>query len=282
MDLAILKNIAQQVDLTLLDSRVLTGGDINDVYLLTTKQGEFVIKINDKNRYPNMFEKEADGLQKLASTKTFRIPKVIDFGSYENNSFLVLEYISSGKTTSGFWCEFAEKLAQLHQHQNSHFGYISNNYIGKLVQKNPRSLTATDFYIHHRLAPQFEIAQQNGFTFKNLHQFYTNIEKEIPSEKASLIHGDLWSGNYMIDEQNQPVLIDPAVCFAPREMDLAMMHLFGGFPSEVFEEYDAVFPLVEGWKNRVELFQLYYLLVHLNLFGSGYFASVNRIVQRYL
>ena len=110
---------------------------------------------------------------------------------------------------------------------------------------------------------------------------YSQISEEIPDEAPSLIHGDLWNGNYMVSNKGEPTLIDPAVAYAPREMDIAMMHLFGGFPQDVYSIYNEQFPLVENWKDRISLWQLYYLLVHLNLFGSSYLSQVKGIIKRY-
>ena len=125
------------------------------------------------------------------------------------------------------------------------------------------------------------MASENGFQFKKLTSFYKTISKIIPNEAPSLIHGDLWSGNYMVSKKSQAVLIDPAVAFAPREMDIAMMKLFGGFSEELIINYNSIFPLEKGWEDRVSLWQLYYLLVHLNLFGSSYLPKVKSIINKY-
>jgi fructosamine-3-kinase len=125
------------------------------------------------------------------------------------------------------------------------------------------------------------MAFDKGYEFKDLKRFYSNISDAIPNEAPSLIHGDLWNGNYLVSECGEPTLIDPAVAFAPREMDLAMMQLFGGFSSEVYLLYDERFPLPDQWKERIGIWQLYYLLVHLNLFGSGYYHQVHSIVKQY-
>ncbi len=125
------------------------------------------------------------------------------------------------------------------------------------------------------------MASENGFSLGDLSGFYKNISEEIPQEPPALLHGDLWSGNYITNEEGLPCLIDPAVCYGPREMDLGMMKLFGGFPEEVFREYNASFPLQPGWEERIPLWQLYYLLVHLNIFGSSYLPQVKNIIKRF-
>lgn len=276
-----LNTILQQENLKLQNHKPLQGGDINDVFLLETDKGKFVIKVN-ANRLPNMFEAEANGLQLLKNTKTFTIPEVIHFGETKNHSYLLLEYINPGTKNPKFNDSFGQKLAALHQTTASHFGLDHNNYIGSLPQKNEGIFThSAEFYSEKRLKPQLHLAAQNGFNFKNLNPFFKNIQNEIPDEPPALIHGDLWNGNYLVDNSGNPCLIDPSVCFASREMDLAMMQLFGGFADEVFNTYNEAFPLKKEWKTRTDLWQLYYLIVHLNLFGSGYFNQVNTIIRKY-
>ncbi|WP_438422218.1 fructosamine kinase family protein [Aquimarina macrocephali] len=259
----------------------LSGGDINDVCLIHTNQQKFVAKVNSASKFPGMFEAEAKGLQRLKDSNTFTIPGTIHFGEFDDIAFLILEYIDSGKQTDDFWEMFGEQLAALHRQNESYFGFENDNYIGSLPQYNTISDSAYEFYVTQRLQPQFELSRQKGFKFSDLDAFYKTIKDEIPDEKPSLIHGDLWNGNFMTDMQGYPCLIDPAVAYAPREMDMGMMHLFGGFNSRVFDVYNEVFPLVGNWKDRLSIWQLYYLLVHLNLFGSLYYNEVKSIVNRY-
>jgi fructosamine-3-kinase len=277
-----LNTILQQENLKLQNHKPLHGGDINDVFLLETDKGKFVIKLNDASRFPKMFEAEAKGLQLLKNTKTFKIPEVINFGETENHSYLLLEYINPGTKNSNFNKTFGSQLAAMHKNTATYFGLDHDNYIGSLPQKNDGNFTlSSEFYIEKRLKPQLHLAAQNGFNFKNLNPFFKNIQNEIPDEPPALFHGDLWNGNYLVDNSGNPCLIDPAVCFASREMDLAMMQLFGGISDEVFNTYNETFPLEKDWKTRTALWQLYYLLVHLNLFGSGYFNQVNTIIRKY-
>lgn len=240
-----------------------------------------VAKINDAARFPNMFSAEAKGLQLLGETNSFRIPKVIAEGKMENQAYLLLEFLEPGNKATDFWDHFAQNLVALHRKTQSQFGLDHDNYIGSLPQYNGLCESASEFYISQRLEPQFKMAFDRGFGFDDLGSFYKNISEEIPNEAPSLIHGDLWSGNYLVTPNGRPALIDPAVAFAPREMDLAMMKLFGGFAEEVFTKYNSLFPLNEDWSARLPLWQLYYLLVHLNLFGSGYLQQVSSIVKRY-
>lgn len=240
-----------------------------------------VIKINEANKFPGMFEAEKIGLETLKNSKTIDVPKVFSYGNFQDTAYLLLEYKSEGKQHPKFWKYFAEDLAALHKTTNKYFGFSSSNYIGSLPQYNEKSTSADQFYINQRLKPQLKMALDNGFSFENLEVVFKNISEEIPDEKPSLIHGDLWNGNYLVNQEGKPCLIDPAVCFAPREMDLAMMQLFGGFPEKVFVQYAEIFPLQPGFKKRVHLWQLYYLLVHLNIFGSGYLPSAQNILKTY-
>lgn len=278
----LLFEIAEHENLKLKNFQRLAGGDINAVFLLVTSTEKYVIKLNDKSAFPNLFQEEALALEALAKTNSFRIPNVICTGACKNQSYLIMEYIETGTEKKSFWEDFGIHLAELHGNTNNHFGWESQNYIGSLQQYNNLCTNSADFYISKRLQPQLKQAQEKGFTFQHLDDFYANVAAFIPKgEKPALIHGDLWSGNYMIDANHKPVLIDPAICFASREMDLAMMQLFGGFPNRVFEVYQEYFPLPSDWKSRIELYQLYYLLVHLNLFGSSYLNRVQQIIKGY-
>lgn len=193
-----------------------------------------------------------------------------------------MEKLPIGQKEESFWEKFARDLAKLHQVTQPTFGLDHDNYIGSLPQYNTsKTQKAAEFYIECRLEPQFRLAEKNGYSFKALDRFYKHLESHIPEEPPALIHGDLWGGNYMIIRKAEPALIDPAVAFAPREMDLAMMKLFGGFPPETFLHYQAHFPLEKNWKKRLEIWQLYYLLVHLNLFGAGYLSPVKRILKKF-
>lgn len=278
---SILKKIALKQNLKLENAKSLQGGDINEVFLLECGSEKYVIKINEASKYPNMFESEALGLKLLQVTNTFKIPKIIAAGVEGKTSYLLLEYISTGSTYQIFWKDFAYCLVKLHQTTQNNFGLKHNNYIGSLQQINNIESSASDFYINQRLIPQFKIADELDFKFSSLERFFKNISEEIPDEAPSLIHGDLWNGNYMVSNKGEPTLIDPAVAYAPREMDIAMMHLFGGFPQDVYSIYNEQFPLIENWKDRISLWQLYYLLVHLNLFGSSYLSQVKGIIKRY-
>ncbi len=208
-------------------------------------------------------------------------PKYLGLGESGDIAYLILEYVEEAPQKPHFWDCFVENLAALHRNSAAQFGFEEDNYIGSLPQYNGHETSAADFYIRQRLEPQLRMASKNGFSFKDLNLIYKNISAEIPNEPPALIHGDLWGGNYITNEEGLPCLIDPAVSYGPREMDLAMMKLFGGFPEKAFSAYHEQFPLQPGFENRIPLWQLYYLLVHLNIFGNSYLGSVKHILQRF-
>ncbi|MFI2741099.1 fructosamine kinase family protein [Zhouia sp. PK063] len=275
------QHLEQELHIHIQQIAPLSGGDINQVFKITTTDGlHFVIKLNSAKVFHRMFAAEAIGLKTLAKTQAFKTPKVISHGEFANQSYLILEYIHSGSMGKSFWLNFGKQLARLHKTTNLYFGLETHNYIGSLPQYNTKTENLPSFYIEQRLEPQFKLASKKGYSF-TINSFYKNLEQIIPNEQPALIHGDLWSGNYLVDENGYPALIDPAICFGSREMDIAMMHLFGGFSSKVFDYYHQSFPLIEEWKRRLSIWQLYYLLVHLNLFGSSYYASVSNIIKQF-
>ncbi|TRO64137.1 fructosamine kinase family protein [Christiangramia sabulilitoris] len=278
---SILYKIAEKQHLNLTGYTPLSGGDINDVFLLETTSENFVIKLNDASSYPGMFEAEKAGLEILRAPKVIDIPNPIAIGDIDGLSFLLLEYKPSGKQSSKFWEIFGEQLAGLHQQTAASFGLDHSNYIGSLPQYNSKRGSAADFYLEMRLEPQIKLARDKGFNFRIPESFFTNCSQQIPDEPPALLHGDLWNGNYLINSEGLPCLIDPAVAYAPREMDIAMMHLFRGFNDKLFRSYHEIYPLESGWKDRLDLWQLYYLLVHLNLFGSPYLSRCTAILDKY-
>lgn len=279
----IIQKIAAERGLQLSDITPLSGGDINEVFLLnTSNSGKIVAKINLAAKYPGMFEAEKEGMEALAKPEVIDVPAIIGTGSIDEHSYLLLEYRQSGRRTPDFWESFGQQMALLHQNTADHFGFETDNYIGSLPQYNTKCETASEFYITQRLEPQFKMARERNYDLGNTEAFLKRVEELVPSEKPALIHGDLWNGNYLVNEKGQACLIDPAIAYAPREMDLAMMKLFGGFDAKLFSTYQETFPTQPGFEERIPLWQLYYLLVHLNLFGTGYLNSVTRIIKSFL
>lgn len=260
----------------------LEGGDINQVFKVEHPNGISVLKINAKDDFPFMFEKEANGLNLLNST--FTTPKVLSIGSFNNWQYLELEYLTESTKNKHFSQQFAEKLVKTHQNTQKKFGFEENNFIGSLVQSNLEKSTWKEFLIEQRLQPMLEMAvnagEVNYVEGKIIEKFYARIDDLFPIENPALLHGDLWNGNVLSTSEG-PVLIDPAVYFGHREMDLAMMKLFGGFDKQLFEIYYDLYPLEKNWQSRIEYHQLYPLLVHLNLFGRSYWEKVNDILKQF-
>jgi fructosamine-3-kinase len=196
-------------------------------------------------------------------------------------SFLALERIASARRRADFDDALGRGLAALHRFGAPQFGLDHDNFIGRLPQSNAPAPTWAEFYRARRIEPQLRRAADDGVASARMlrdgERLLAVMEDRVgPLEPPSRLHGDLWGGNLLVDERGDPCLIDPAVHGGHRELDLAMMHLFGGFGARVFEAYDEAFPLAPGHEERLPLYQLYFLLVHVNLFGGSYVGSVER------
>lgn len=259
------------------------GGSINDVLLLQGKQLKVIVKINDKSKLPEMFRMEADGLMALKQPGAPRVPEVLGVREVKENQFLFLEYLEPVSPVRNRDAVLGNELASLHRRTSDAFGWKSSNYIGSLQQQNGTETNAIDFFIHQRLMPQTELAVQNGFTRLKveMEKFYKLLPELLPLESPSLIHGDLWSGNRITGPDGRWALIDPAVSYGSREADLAMTFMFGSFGNDFLTAYNSAFPITPGFEARVQIWNLYPLLVHLNLFGSSYLAPIQNILNKY-
>lgn len=263
-----------------------SGGCINSGGELITSSGSYFIKWNDANRYPDMFQTEMKGLRLLASAKCISVPEV--FGVYTDGEtqLIVMEFIQSRHRQKNFWKLLGERLAALHKNSNTEYGLDQNNYIGSLPQRNSYKARWIDFFIEERLEFQLLLAEKNNRVEASLRRqfeaLYKKLPELLPNEDPSLLHGDLWSGNLMVNSTGEPSLIDPAVYYGHREAELAFTTLFGGFESEFYLAYKAAFPLIPGFDQRIDLYNLYPLLVHVNLFGGSYLNQIKRILQKVL
>lgn len=264
---------------------MVSGGCINATARLDTNRGAYFIKWNDKQAYPGMFEAEQQGLQMLREADALRIPEVLGTGEVGDQSFLVMEYIREGAPGHDFFSRFGQGLARLHQFSHTSFGLDHDNYMGSLPQYNHPSPDWATFFRDQRILPQWQMARNKGFFTgreeQNLHRLLSRLGQWLPDEPPALVHGDLWSGNYLTDAFGAPVLIDPAVYFGHREVEFGIMQLFGGYPPQFYHAYQEVWPFAEGWKERIRLYQLYPLLVHVNLFGAGYVGQVTEILHAF-
>lgn len=269
----------------ILSTRSVGGGSINDAFSLHTDKGPFFIKINDAGRYPGMFEAEARGLSVLEGASSIRVPEGILTGSAGNHAFILMEYLESGAPAKDFWRSFGRGLAELHRNSSDAFGLDHDNYIGSLPQSNTAHPDWNRFFISERLEPMARMARDKGLAdsplLQSLDRLYRQLGSVFPVEAPSLLHGDLWSGNFMTGPQGEPCIIDPAVYYGFREMDIGMSKLFGGFSGKFYEAYNDAWPMEPGWQGRVDICNLYPLLVHVNLFGAGYIGQVKEVLKRF-
>jgi fructosamine-3-kinase len=262
------------------------GGSINDTYKVTINQSQhFFCKTNSAKKFPSLFIKEKNGLELLAKQNIIRTPSLIACEETEAEQILILEWIEQGLKTKNFWEIFGEQLAKLHHVSNNYFGLDEDNYMGAFHQSNSPSKSWVDFFIHQRLEPQIKLAVDNNLLeqkhvlqFQNLYKFLPQI---FPEEKSSLLHGDLWSGNFLCDENSLPILVDPAVYFGDRHIDLAMTTLFGGFDKTFYDSYHYYFPLPTNHRQIWDVCNLFPLLIHLNLFGRSYLRDILETIRSY-
>ncbi len=260
-----------------------SGSDISQAYKIDTANRSYFLKTNTSPEALHMFQTEAYGLELIAKTNTIKTPQVLGCGRLEDAAFLVLEYIASKSPSSEDFRLLGTQLAQLHQCTAEYFGLDRDNYIGRLPQSNTQHKTWTDFYTHERLVPQLELAKQTGLLTTsecpNPPIIKNRLQPYFENVTPVLLHGDLWSGNYLISKTGAPYLIDPATYYGHNEVDIAMSQLFGGFGQSFYEAYFSVLPPDTYTSTRMEIYQLYYLLVHLNMFGRSYYASVSSILK---
>ena len=261
-----------------------SGGSINEAFRLDTDTGAFFLKRNSATRFPNMFEAEATGL-KLLSRSTFKVPQPLLITESQEIQYILMDWVEEGPPTTTLWLQFGTSLANMHS-LTTRFGLDHDNYIGSLPQSNRGHESWWAFYREERLLPQLKLAESNGrLTASMAHGFdalFKHLDQLFPEEPPALLHGDLWSGNFMVSSDGQPCIFDPAVYYGHREMDLAMMALFGGFGNGWVQAYNEVYPLESGWHERIPIGQLYPLMVHVNLFGGGYVSDVENILQKFI
>lgn len=261
--------------------RDLHGGDINQAALIHSKDSGWFVKYRN-NAPRGMFEAEAYALQKIAACQCIRVPEAIACGEDSGTSWLVLEYLEL--TSTGPASLLGEQLAAMHAISHGSFGWAQDNYIGTTPQPNRQTDNWIEFWRDCRLQPQLSMASAAGFNgrlFENGEYLLTKLGQLLQDHKptASLLHGDLWSGNKAFTTDGQPVIFDPASYYGDRETDIAMTELFGGFEPAFYSAYRAHSPLPAGYPLRRDLYKLYHMLNHLNLFGVAYLSSCENIMD---
>ncbi len=265
-----------------------SGGDINEAFELGLADGQSVFLKTNARAPLEMFAREARGLEFLRAAQALRIPRVLAVSDEtEQPSFLLLEFLRSAAPRAGFDEQLGRGLAALHRFGAPSFGGPESNFIGRLPQPNHAHASWPDFYRVERLEAQLRAAVEARRAPPALSRDFNRLFARLPelvgnAEPPARLHGDLWGGNLHIDQQGAPCLIDPAVYGGHREVDPAMMQLFGGFNARVFSAYAEALPLSPGHSERVALYQLYPLLVHVNLFGGSYLSAVQRALAHYI
>lgn len=265
----------------------LSGGCISNAYKITDEKGEnYFLKSNSSPK--DLFIKEAHGLSELKKAGAIRVPEVI----LSTDNFLLTEFISQGNYSKKFYEDFGRRFAGLHNYKGEKFGFYEDNCIGSNPQINiPNDKEGnnwTEFYFNKRILYQYKLAERNGLATNELQNGIAWLEKNIEkiignsAELPSLLHGDLWSGNYIVDEKGDACLIDPAVYYGHREADLAMTKLFGGFSNEFYSSYSEAHHLEDGCEYREKIYKLYHVLNHLNLFGRSYYSQAISLIKIYL
>ena len=260
------------------------GGCINQTMRVRYGAGSYFIKLNTASR-ADMFAAEALGLRELQGSHTLRVPEPVCWGDDGESAYLVLEDLQLD--SHGDLAALGEGLAAMHRVTRERFGWDTDNTIGSTLQRNTCEHDWVDFWRTQRLQFQLELAAQNGHGGR-LQSQGEKLLDAFPglfadySPPASLLHGDLWSGNYAFNRSGEPVIYDPAVYYGDREADLAMTELFGGFGADFYATYRANYPLDAGYGVRKTLYNLYHILNHLNIFGEGYRSQAYRMMDALL
>ena len=275
MNAGLRESLQAVLDRPILELLPVSGGCISEAWQVRTTEETVFVKLS-KGLLPGMLSAEAQGLHELAKSGAIRVPEVIRL----TEDFLVLEFIPTAiNPLTDFWPRLGQQLANLHAYSRKIHGFHQDNFIGRSPQKNHSTANWKEFFWQRRLLPQWELAVQRGIpnTTKPLWQQLEILwpaPLEGSSAQASLLHGDLWSGNVLVSNNGEPVVIDPAVYYGDAEADLSLTYLFGGFSAAFYQAYHEIRPKSEGFARRQKVYQLYHLLNHFNLFGKSYTQSV--------
>jgi len=281
----ILPAISENLSDKIISNKPLSGSSISSAYLLKSVKENYFLKINSDPNGLEMFHAEQNGLLAIRETETIAVPNVQIVDKFENKAIIIMDYIESKLPDPKDYMRLGTSLAQLHSIKKEGFGFNSDNFIGSLYQSNKEHSNWSEFFWNERISPQFNIAIDNGLLNKNEipseDEFIDVFNQYLIEVTPTLLHGDFWGGNYIISTDGTPYLIDPAVYCGHSMVDIAMSKLFGSFGSEFYESYHKYMPKSDYYQHEIDIYQLYFLLVHLNLFGRGYYSSVSNILNRY-
>lgn len=269
----------------IVNSRSVSGGCINQGNSISDGKRSYFVKLN-RAADVEMFAAEALGVQQMWDTHTIRVPKPICWGTAGNSAYLVLEWLDlRGGGGEGAWAEMGRKLAAMHRQGTAkQFGWQRNNTIGSTPQINTWTADWATFFAEHRIGYQLRLAARKGMRFSGGDRLLEKIPELLAGHdpQPSLVHGDLWGGNASVTAEGESVIFDPATYYGDREVDIAMTELFGGFPRAFYQGYHAAWALDSGYEKRKVLYNLYHILNHFNLFGSGYAGQAERMIQQLL
>ena len=264
--------------------RPVAGGSIAQSYCFFDEQNKVFVKCMSAGER-DVLAAESDGLKRIADTQTVRTPTVIDSGTIDAVAWLALDWIEMQPLSDRAFGLLGEQLAAMHRVQAKRFGLDRDNYIGRSVQTNHPESDWAIFFFEHRMRVQLQWLDQKysgqdwEAQLEDLQRSWlANFDGYQP--EASLLHGDLWSGNTAMTANNQAIIFDPAVHYGDRECDLAMADLFGGFSKRFYEHYQTAWPLQPDSYERRRYYQLYHVLNHANLFGGHYLSSARRLIQK--
>ena len=261
------------------------GGSINQTYQLQLPGNQpLFCKVNSASQFPHLFLKEKRGLQVLDKTGKIKVPKVVAYTVFDNNQVLLLEWIESGAKDKSFFKLFGQQLAALHQCGYHQFGFDEDNYMGSVPQQNTYTSNWCTFFIEQRLKPLVKKCSDQHLLSANDITLLDKVYARLPqifdvAQQPVLLHGDLWSGNYMCNKAGEPILVDPAVYYGHRSVDLAMTTLFDGFRRTFYDAYHYYHPLPINYKEQWKACNLYPLLIHFILFGKTYLAEIQQILD---
>ncbi|MFN2438465.1 MAG: fructosamine kinase family protein [Chitinophagaceae bacterium] len=281
--IAIQNTLKQKLNTNRVLFQPISGGSINETYRLIAGDYKFFCKLNSVEVFPQLFRRELKGLEAIGKTRTIKVPAIIDCFEIETQQVLLMEWINEGERTKPFWKNFGVSLAALHGVTNEQYGYEEDNYMGSVNQINKWNVDWNVFFIEQRLKPLVEKCITQSLITAKHHTAFEELYKRLPTffedQKPGLLHGDLWGGNFMCNEKSEPVLIDPAVYYGHRSVDLAMTSLFGGFHSLFYEAYQYHHAFPDNYLVQWKVCNLYPLLIHLFLFGKTYLPKIERTLN---
>ncbi|MDJ0746207.1 MAG: fructosamine kinase family protein [Xenococcaceae cyanobacterium MO_167.B27] len=267
------------------ETRSVGGGCINQGYKIQSLDRQYFVKLNQASLV-EMFVAEALGLKQMHQTQTLTIPYPVCWGTVGNSCYIVLEWLElGGRSNSEAWSKMGRQLAQMHQQgTSSRFGWKMNNTIGSTPQINTWMDNWGDFFAEQRIGYQLRLAKTRGGNFPDTNQVIAAVKEHLADREpvASIVHGDLWSGNASVTVEGEPVIFDPATYYGDRETDIAMTELFGGFPQSFYQGYNQQWELDPGYQKRKNIYNLYHILNHFNLFGGGYGSQANSMIRKIL